>query len=282
MNWQLLIFISIIASSFAAIFRRVLMKDDKSDPYAYSIVFQAVVGGLILIYTLFAGFKSADLSAYFHNLVIMCVLYALANIAIFNAFKVEDAGTVRVIYGSRAVWVLIGSAIFLCEGITANNLLGTFFILAATVVLYVKKESSAKKKGILLAFLSGLFYGLAFVNDAFLAQGWDIPSLMAVEFLSVSAFMAIIRPKKLLKTQTVLRKKTIVNMLVGGAFYAILSVTTFLAYQKGGDASVIGPLGQTSTILTVLLGAMFLKEKGDMGRKLLAAVLTIVGVGFLV
>lgn len=282
MVWQILLVISVISSVIATIFRRLLMKDDKSDPYSYSIAFQFVVAILILTFTLFTGFRLPEnIARYIPSLGMMMILYTLANISIFHAFKVEDASTVRIFYNTRAIWILLGSFIFLKEDFTLTRLIGTLFIILATSILSIKKKLAVKKKGLIFGLSSGLFYGLAFVNDAFLAQGWHIPSLMAIEFLSVSFFMALIRPKKLVNIKTINKRNTILNMLIGGFFYGLLSITVFLAYQKGGDASVIGPIGQTSTILTVIFGALFLGETKDLSRKFLAAILSVAGVIFL-
>ena len=279
MVWQILLAVSIVSSAIAVVFRRLLMKGDDSDPYAYSIAFQLVVSLLIFIFTLFVGFKlPSNLERYTPNLIIMVVLYTIANVSIFKAFKAAEAGTVRILYNTRAIWILLGSVLLLKEEFTLPRFFGTLLIILATFVLSFKNSLTIKKEGLVFALSAGLFYGLAFVNDAFLAKGWDIPSLMAVEFLLVPVFMAFMRPKKLLKMKALIKRKTILNMLIGGFFYGLLSITTFLAYQKGGDASVIGPIGQTSAILVVIFGALFLGENKDLSRKFAAAVLSVAGV----
>lgn len=44
MTWELLAIISIITTSIAALFERILMKEDSSNPISYAIVFQFLLG----------------------------------------------------------------------------------------------------------------------------------------------------------------------------------------------------------------------------------------------
>ena len=67
-------------------------------------------------------------------------------------------------------------------------------------------------------------------------------------------------------------------MLLSSAAYGFMCVTLFLAYQYGGTASQIMPLRQSSVILTVILGALFLGERTRLMHKLIAAILALIAV----
>jgi uncharacterized membrane protein len=51
-----------------------------------------------------------------------------------------------------------------------------------------------------------------------------------------------------------------------------------LALTYGGNTAQVGTIRQASVIVTVLLAVMFLRERGNLGRKLIAAVLVTAGV----
>jgi uncharacterized membrane protein len=61
-------------------------------------------------------------------------------------------------------------------------------------------------------------------------------------------------------------------------FYTVAVLTVYGAYQIGRNAAQISSLTQTSTILIVILAAVFLNEKDRLPRKFIAAVLSIIGV----
>ncbi|TSC53267.1 MAG: hypothetical protein LiPW16_442, partial [Microgenomates group bacterium LiPW_16] len=57
--------------------------------------------------------------------------------------------------------------------------------------------------------------------------------------------------------------------------------SVYTAYLVGGEASRIIPVNQSSVILTVILAAIFLKEKEKLARKLIGSILVVLGVMFL-
>lgn len=71
-------------------------------------------------------------------------------------------------------------------------------------------------------------------------------------------------------------------MLINGVLtnlLAVISGLTYLsAYQIGRNAAQIASLNQTSTVMSVILAILVLKERGGFIRKLVAAGLGVTGV----
>lgn len=49
MSWQLLTAISVLSLSVSVILQRTLIHRDKTDPFAYAVVFQGIVGILLMV-----------------------------------------------------------------------------------------------------------------------------------------------------------------------------------------------------------------------------------------
>jgi len=64
MGWQLLTAISVVTLSISVLLQRLLLHKDKSDPYAYVVVFQGLVAFLIAVYALVHGFQMPGLQFY--------------------------------------------------------------------------------------------------------------------------------------------------------------------------------------------------------------------------
>jgi uncharacterized membrane protein len=60
-------------------------------------------------------------------------------------------------------------------------------------------------------------------------------------------------------------------------FYAFATISMYLAYQAGGNISQIGPVGQISTVVTVIAAIFILKEKTNIWQKIFGAVLAVIG-----
>jgi len=87
MSWQLLTAISVLLFSFSVLLRRVLLHHHKSDPIAYVIIFQGLVGILTGVYALIHGFHMPDIGKYWFAILITTILYAAAHIVSTQAFQ---------------------------------------------------------------------------------------------------------------------------------------------------------------------------------------------------
>lgn len=66
--------------------------------------------------------------------------------------------------------------------------------------------------------------------------------------------------------------------LTQGLLSALAALSLYLAYQAGRNASQIAPLSATSSLVTVALTTVFLKERGALINKLVGAAIATLGV----
>lgn len=278
MIWQLFLGVSVITYSISVLLQRILLKNDKSDPIAYSIIFQLLTGIIIGIYAIFHGFASPNLVPLIPNLILMTILYGAGNVFIFSALKMVDASEFTIVFASRALLSIIGAIIFLGENFSSQQILGTILIILSVGLVSWKKHKYSLSKGFILSALAAIFFGLAFVNDAFIINNFDVPSYLTFAFILPSLAVWMIYPRSTAKMRPLLEKGALLKLGLLGVFYAVSSITIFLAYQAGKNAAQIAPLSQTATILTVVLSVIFLKERTHLLRKLLGAIISFIGV----
>lgn len=277
-TWPILVAISVITYSISVLLQKVILRNDKSDPVAFAVVFQALVGVVIGIGALAHGFAMPDLSRYWVNVLMMVVLYGAGNIVIFHALKLIDASTFTILFASRAFWTIVGALLFLGERYTWARLVGTLLIITSIVLVSWKKQKVGLGKGELLGLLAGVLFGVAFVNDAFIVQNSDVLSYEAIAFLLPTLGILLVQPKAVKKMPHLLKGDFLVKLLVLSIFYGISAVAVFMAYKAGHNASQIAPLVQTTTVVTVVLSIIFLKEKTALLRKSVGAVISFIGV----
>lgn len=278
MNWQIILAISVVTYSISVLLQKILLRNDKSDPITYSIVFQLLTGIMIGIYAVLNGFKTPDLVPLMPNLILMTILYGAGNVFIFSALKIIDASEFTILFALRAIITIIGAIIFLKESFSVQQALGTLLIILSVVLVSWKKQRLAFNKGFVFSSLAALSFGLAFTNDAFVLNNFDVPSYLTIAFIVPSLAVWAIYPKSTMRMKPLLEKRTLWKLGLLGFFYAISAITIFLAYQIGRNASQIAPLNQTATIITVLLSIIFLKERTGLLNKLLGAIISFIGV----
>ena len=71
MNWLFFAIIGVIGIAMSNILERALLKDEKSDAFAYSFVFQLLCGLLIGLFALLRGFTMPEIGIFWPNLLLM-------------------------------------------------------------------------------------------------------------------------------------------------------------------------------------------------------------------
>ena len=207
----------------------------------------------------------------------MAILYLVANISIFAAFKDAEASDVSIILSSRIVFVLISASLFLGETITIYKIMAVFTILFGIFVVNYTSVKREANTGYLYALIGALCIGLANTNDAIiLNKGFDLLTYIPFSFFLPGFFTLLWRPKAL-KTITSYSLSHYKSFALTGLFYGIAISTIYMAYQSGGEASVIFPIQQLSIALTVILGFIFLRERTRLLNKAIGISLIILG-----
>jgi len=254
------------------------MKDDKSDPFAYSLAFQLMCALLVGLFAFTWGFVALPILELPFNFLVATVLYAAGTLLVLKALQTTEASKTTILGSSSALWTIIVALIFLGESFDLSKVIGVVVILGGIVFVSLKRESFSSNRGDLYVLGSALCYGVAFANDTFILRQSDALSYLAVAFLLPGLLILVLRPKTIKDLKLFLNPRVLLRMTIMSIFYSASAITIYLAYQKGGAASQLAPIGQSVVILTVLLAAIFLGERENLGKKLVAATMTTVGI----
>ena len=280
MSWQLLLAISILSYAVGVLLQRVIQKDGKNDPYAFSIFFQLTIGAVIGLYAFFQGFVMPNYMDFLPNIMLMIILYAIANTLIFSSLKYLDAAAFTILFSSRALWTILAAVVFLNEPFTFKQIIGTLLIIISVIIVSAKPKKFTFKKGEIYALLAALVFGTAFANDAYIIGTYhvDVESHLFFGFVLPAIAMWILRPQATSQMKPFFTRTILLQSLALTLFYATSAITIFLAYDIAKNAAQIAPLNQTSIIIIVILSMVFLKERDNITRKILGALLSFIGV----
>lgn len=279
MGWQLFLTISILAESSGRILQRVLMKDDDSDPIAYSVWFQFLAGSMLLIYTLIVGFKLPNnLSSLAPNLILEPIFWGMTIMLIFKALAQTEASIFTILFGTRVVFIVIASVILLKENFSLNQTVGTILIILSVFLVSYRKENWQFNKGELYSVLAGIFATAGVINDAVLLKQFDVTTYSALGFLGPGVFIWATHPTATKKIMALPKSKIFPKLTLLGLIYGIAYLTYNSAYFSGKMAAQIAAIFQVSSVITVLLAIVLLKEKSKLLLKLLAATVGFIGV----
>lgn len=276
MSWYLLAAINVISISVGSLFQKLSMKEDTSDPIASSIVFQFLLGFITLLYAFVHGLHIPPLGL-LPFFLMSGTLYAIGTIAYFTAYKYIGASEVTILGGAGVIMTIIASFIFLKDTLSPIQLFGVLCILSAVVIVSITRQKIKLNNGAWLALLGTSAYGLAVVVDSYIVKQYD-----AVSYLSLICFVpgALIYLLYSRRTPAIIQAIRHIdkNLLIYTFLYSIQAITFYVALSVGALVSEISTISRASIILTVILATVFLKESKHLPRKILAAILTTVGV----
>lgn len=274
--------ISVFGTAIANIFQRLLMRDDKSDPILFSIMFQITITIITFVFALEKGFKFPPLSIIWVNLLLGAFLYAYGVIFNFKAAKTTEASNLVIIGTLGPVTTIIFAVLLLREPFGISKLIGATLILLSIFILY-KKRKIKFDQGFYYAAISAFLFGLAVINDTLVLRRYDAISYTPIIFLLPGIVMLMAYSKVLVKVKQFISQKGLVkNMFLLGFFYSIAAIGYFLAIEKGANISQIAPINRASIITTVILAAVFLKERDQLLKKFFSAILVTLGVLLLI
>lgn len=280
MDWFILAIIAVFTGSASFLLQRVLMKDDKSDAFTYAIVFQILCAIFLGVFSSFNGFSFPNIMDLKFNYLLVGVLYAGGALASFQAYKTLEASQVSIIAATSPLWTIIGALFFLQESFTSLQFIGSLLVLLAIILVNYTKRGIAFNQGTIYALLFAIFFGIALVNDKYIlnVSPADALSYTTIAFALPALIMIIIRPFVFKKMKVFLQPKILKNMLIMSFLYSVSAAAFFIALDSGANASQLGAINKSSVIVTIILAALFLKERGHLVKKIIAALLVTIGV----
>ena len=277
MPWYAYLIINVCVFSLATLYQRVILKNSK-DPVIFYVVNGIGAGLMLLLYGLWMGFKIPNITDISLNLIILTIFLGFGNMLNFNALKKVDASEFTVLFSTRAIWSVIGAVLILGEAFGLKQIAGTSLIIASVFLVSWKKKSFSLNEGEMLTLAAAAFFGLEFINDTYLLNEVDLFFYLPLIFLLPALFIGTLNYKKIAKIQNYVSIKEFLKLMVLALMFAVSATATLTAYTLGHNAAQIAVLNQTSTILIVFLGIIFLNERSHMKLKIAAAIISLIGV----
>jgi drug/metabolite transporter (DMT)-like permease len=204
---------------------------------------------------------------------------------VLKALKQVGASRLAIIECAYSPFVMLLSLSFLGEKLTLVRLLGAALVVVAIICVSVRQESvNATRAQVVSGMASGILgiltmaVGIVMVKPLFsqIPLFWVISLRLAAGVFASGLIFATLPDKRkmLLDLRAIPEKKILLAACVLSTY---VSMTLWVAGYKFNDAALAAVLNQTSTIFTVVLAALILKEKFTL-RKAAGTALAMTGV----
>ena len=251
---------------------------------AMAVLFNSIAAFMALLIFIAAGsyknFALPSAPKAWLGLLVASLCYATFERNRFTVAKLLDASVMATVQNISLLVAFTGGLFFYSESLAISKLLGGALIIGALFLVSVDDSPrKSSRKGIVLAVLISIMLGLGWILDKLGAQFFGPPSYNIFAW-SLPIVFIYLPGVKFRAIETELRIASWRVFLLAG-----LNVTGYLMQLealKMAEATKVIPIVQTSIIFTVLLGIVLLKEREHALRKIVAALMAILGVYFLI
>ncbi|GAB6152624.1 hypothetical protein JCM17380_13740 [Desulfosporosinus burensis] len=283
LDWFQLVLIYIVTNSASKIIQKQVLKDQEIDSTAFSAFFLFVVGVLTIpLLWVERPIFTSSLEVWL-IVLLSSVLYTACMALYYHALKGTEVSQVETIATTRSIWFMILGIFLLGEKVNLSNFLGIALIFGGLIIIYWNKGSF---KGFGKPHLYTLIYALlitsAYALDKIALNSFSVVLYQVIVYIIPGIFTVMFMPRTFGKLKYLLKpQKNTLVILLSAVLQMISTLALYAAYKYGGELSVVGPLAQTSTVLTILVGIVLLKERWNMKRKIIGVILSLAGVAFL-
>lgn len=279
MNWLILTLLAVLSRSVYSLATKVLSENVKVSPITQSVL-QSVFSGLLAIPFALAinQFSFVNILSSWQPLLLIMLVVAFGNILYYQGIKWLDAGTTQVAFSSILIWGTLLSMVYLSSRFTLIQFTGIGLMLLAILLIQYKKRLTFNK-GVWLVIASAGLFAVFQVLSAKVSTTVSTGAYLTLTYFGSSLVLAAIYPKVLAKEIKVVSKQ------LGNAFKATLFASStslmyfifaYFAYRAAPDSGVVVILLTAQVVVSVLLGIVFLNERKNMTKKILAGALAFI------
>ena len=255
-----------------------------NNPRAMSIIFNANASVVAILIFFLTGsqtnFVLPTKTEAWIVLAIVCLLYGLFERGRFVAAKLVDASTMATVGSVSTLVAFVGSIFLYSETLTLSKFGGVLLILISLVLVSIAKtENKSNTKNILITLLVYTTLGLGWMLDK---KGTMLFNACTYNILVWTVPLIFVYFPKIGFQQLKEEYKKVSGRVFILASVNVLAYFLELKAFETMEATTVLPIVQTSTIFTIVLAIFLLNEKQNVLKKLIAGILSFVGVYLLV
>ena len=247
----------------------------KEDPYVFAFIENFIA--TLLFIPVFLTAKAPTNNIVYLFILISSIIWVLIVVIGNYSYKYTEVSLRAPISQVRILFLLLMSTLFLSEKLTLNKGIGTLLIFSGLVILRFKKgKLDFKHKGIQLTMLTAFLVALVAIFDKLALNNANPEFVSFFVYLIPASILLFFTLKKKKEFRSIIKNQYRV-VLSASVLGAVFYYSSLKAYSLI-DVSTVFPIIKTSALITVLLGIIFLKERQNMLRKIIATLIILAGI----
>jgi drug/metabolite transporter (DMT)-like permease len=283
-HWLLLTFLAIVSRAIFGPANKILTNYVRLSPIMLSALFSLATMVLAIVASPFLGGLSFNgLGTAWPTMLVIIVVLAFGGILFFMGQTQLDVGTTQIALSSILIWSVVFSIIFLGSSFSLMQGVGIALLVAAIAGAQYRKGKRKLSPAVLYILATAVFFAAFQVLSAVVAKHLTVGTYIVLAYGGSLILTIVLYGRQLHTELPQLAKhrpaRVIGPLLLTNGTYVFYLVFAYYAYRAAPDPGVVVVLITTQVVLGVILGALFLKEREYLLRKIAAGVLaTVAGI----
>ena len=276
MSWIIYVVLYLFfAVTFNQYYKIVTKKMKKAG--ALTIILELLAGLIAFVFIPFFEIKfPSDISVYLF-LGLAIVFYTINDRLGTTVRSGLEASTYNIIGQLSTVFMIFAGLFFFKEEFVVSKIIGAFLIVFSNILVFYKRGTFKIDKYIGLGIIANLCLSIALFIDVNNSEMFNIPFYVGTTLIIPTILIFIFERIKIKDIKEELNSIDKKMLLITSFSWAIMLILQLRAYQVG-DVTIIAPLLGLTVILNVIVGYLFLGEKDNLVKKLIAAILVIISI----
>lgn len=274
--WTLYVFLYIILAVGYTQFYKVVTKTSKSNG-TLTVLLQFIAGIVALLFCPFFKFTFPTDWKIYLFLCVACIFYAITDRINTTVRSGLETSTFSIIKQLSTVFMMLAGLLFFKEPFVLKKIIGAGLIIFSNILIFYKKGNNKLDKYVLLGVLANIAFSIALFLDVNISENFNLSFYIALTLLIPALFISIAEKVRLsdIKSEFIQGNKKAI--IATSLCWALMIITQLKAYQIG-DVTTVAPLFTLTVIGNVLVGYIFLKERENLPKKIIAALIIIVSI----
>lgn len=275
-NWLLYVVLYLVLATIFTQSYKIATKTLKR-PGALTALLQVTAGLTALLLCPFFEVKfPTDIRVYI-MLGISILFYAISDRINTTVRSGIEASTFSMLKQLSTTFMIFAGLIFFKEEFILTKFIGAMLIIFSNILIFYKKGKIEFNRYILLGILANVAFTVALFLDVNISDNFNLPFYVALTLIIPALLIMVfekIKPSEIKNELVDGNKKAI---LITALSWATSIIVNLRAYQLG-NVTIVAPLSALTVMLNVIVGYLFLKERDNLLRKIIAAILIIISI----
>lgn len=255
---------------------KVCTKNSKSDG-ALTVILEFLAGVFILLLIPFFEIKfPTDIKIYI-LWGISIIFFAITDRINTTVRRGVEASTFNILRQISTVFILIAGILIFKEEVVFKKIIGAILIIFSNILIFYEKDVFKNNKFVLLGIIANITYTVAILLEIDLANYFNLPMFIGINLMVPAILIYIFNRVKIkdIKEEFSCHNKCLlcINSLTWG-----LSIFAQIRAYNLGNMTIVAPLCATAVILNVIAGYLFLKERDNLLKKIIAGAIIVFSV----